>query len=134
MFGQEYNPEAHAICGSDMIIKGDDASNIVFGDTLGDGKSRDGFRESKFHYMLANPPFGVEWKPQEDVVKKEHDDLGFAGEAEAAGVGEEAGSDLKKESFPSIRSPMYSSGRGSPGRTIDCQVPRAVTFPEASNW
>ncbi len=79
VFGQEYNAEAHAICGSDMIIKGDDASNIVFGDTLGDGKSRDGFPDQKFHYMLANPPFGVEWKPQADTINKEHEDLGFSG-------------------------------------------------------
>ncbi len=79
VFGQEYNEESHAICGSDMIIKGEDASNIVFGDTLGDGKTRDGFPDQKFHYMLANPPFGVEWKPQADKVEKEHADLGFSG-------------------------------------------------------
>jgi type I restriction enzyme M protein len=79
VFGQEYNSESHAICGSDMIIKGEDASNIVFGDTLGDGKTGDGFRDQKFHYMLANPPFGVEWKPQAPFVTKEHEDLGFAG-------------------------------------------------------
>ncbi len=79
VYGQEYNPESHAICGSDMIIKGGDASNIVFGDTLGDGKSRDGFPAQKFHYMLANPPFGVEWKPQASTVNKEYEDLGFSG-------------------------------------------------------
>jgi type I restriction enzyme M protein len=79
VFGQEYNPESHAICGSDMIIKGEDASNIVFGDTLGDGKTGDGFRGQRFHYMLANPPFGVEWKPQAPFITKEHEDLGFAG-------------------------------------------------------
>jgi len=60
-----------------MIIKGEDASNIVFGDTLGDGKTRDGFPDQKFHYLLANPPFGVEWKPQDPFVSKEHEDLGF---------------------------------------------------------
>ena len=79
LFGQEYNPEAYAICRSDMLIKGEEPNNIVFGDTLGDGKSGDGHPHKKFHYMLANPPFGVEWKPEEDVVTKEHEDDGFNG-------------------------------------------------------
>src|SRR5688572_23466138 len=54
----------------------------------------------------------------------------------AAEEGEEESelSALKKESLPSMRSAVYSRGRGSPGRTIDCQVPRAVTLPAASNW
>lgn len=79
LFGQEYNPEAYAICRSDMLIKGEEPDNIVFGDTLGDGKSGDGHPHKKFHYMLANPPFGVEWKPEEDVVTKEHEEAGFNG-------------------------------------------------------
>ena len=45
---------------------------IVLGDTLGDGKTHDGFPGKQFHYMLANPPFGVEWKDQQKVVVKEH--------------------------------------------------------------
>ncbi len=79
LFGQEYNPEAYAICRSDMLIKGEAPENIVFGDTLGDGKSADGHPDKHFHYMLANPPFGVEWKPEEDIVSKEHEELGFDG-------------------------------------------------------
>ena len=81
VYGQEYNEESYAICGSDMLIKGEDTSHIVFGDTLGDGKTKDGFEESKykFHYMLANPPFGVEWKPEKEVVEREHKKLGFKG-------------------------------------------------------
>ncbi len=79
VYGQEYNEESYAICGSDLLIKGEDTSHIVFGDTLGDGKTEDGFRDQHFHYMLANPPFGVEWKPQKDVVEKEHGKLGFNG-------------------------------------------------------
>jgi type I restriction enzyme M protein len=79
VYGQEYNGESHAICGSDLMIKGEDPSNIVFGDTLGDGKTRDGFPDHRFHYMLANPPFGVEWKRQAGVVDAEHADLGFKG-------------------------------------------------------
>lgn len=85
LFGQEYNPESYAICGSDLMIKGDDVKNIVFGNTLGTGKSKEGFvdgdghPDEKFHYMLANPPFGVEWKPEKSHVTKEHNEFGFAG-------------------------------------------------------
>lgn len=79
LFGQEYNPESYAICRSDMLIKGEDPDHIVFGDTLGDGKTSDGFPHKRFHYLLANPPFGVEWKPEHEVVTKEHNELGFQG-------------------------------------------------------
>ena len=85
LFGQEYNPESYAICGSDLMIKGEDVSHIVFGNTLGSGRSRngaadgDGHPNRQFHYMLANPPFGVEWKPEQDHVTREHNELGFDG-------------------------------------------------------
>ncbi len=85
LFGQEYNPESYAICGSDLMIKGEDVKNIVFGNTLGTGKSKEGFvdgdghRDVRFHYMLANPPFGVEWKPEKEFVTREHLQFGFDG-------------------------------------------------------
>lgn len=79
LYGQEYNDESWAICCSDMLIKDEETDNIVLGDTLGDGKTKDGFEGKQFHYMLANPPFGVEWKDQQEVVKKEHKSLGFSG-------------------------------------------------------
>ena len=79
LYGQEYNEESWAICCSDMLIKGEPVENIAFGDTLGDGKTFDGHPHEKFHYMMANPPFGVEWKNQEDIVKKEYEDAGFKG-------------------------------------------------------
>jgi len=79
LYGQEYNDESWAICCSDMLIKDEETDHIVLGDTLGDGKTFDGFPDNKFHYMLANPPFGVEWKDQQKVVAKEHDELGFSG-------------------------------------------------------
>jgi type I restriction enzyme M protein len=79
LHGQEYNDESWAICCSDMLIKDKDTKNIVLGDTLGDGKTRDGFQGRSFHYMLANPPFGVEWKDQKTVVEKEHNEMGFSG-------------------------------------------------------
>ena len=79
LYGQDYNDEAWAICCSDMLIKDAETNNIVLGDTLGDGKTRDGFQGKQFHYMFANPPFGVEWKDQQKLVTKEHEELGFGG-------------------------------------------------------
>ncbi len=74
-FGQELNDETYAICRSDMILKGQDASHIVPGNSF----SEDGFQGQTFDYLLANPPFGVEWKKVEDTIRSEHDKLGFAG-------------------------------------------------------
>jgi type I restriction enzyme M protein len=73
--GQELNPESFAVCKGDMLIKGQEVSNIKFGNTL----SNDGHAGAKFDYGIANPPFGVEWKNVEKVVKEEHERLGFAG-------------------------------------------------------
>jgi type I restriction enzyme M protein len=75
MYGQELNPESYAICKADMLIKGQDVTNIVFGNTLSD----DGHPARKFDYMLSNPPFGVEWKKVEKVVRQEHEQQGFNG-------------------------------------------------------
>jgi type I restriction enzyme M protein len=75
VYGQELNPESHAICKADMLIKGQDVANIAFGNTLSD----DGHPTTKFDYMLANPPFGVEWKKVEKEVRKEHEQRGFDG-------------------------------------------------------
>lgn len=75
MFGQELNPESYAICKADMLIKGQNVSNIIFGNTL----SNDGHDGAKFDYMLSNPPFGVEWKKTEAVIRKEYEQKGFNG-------------------------------------------------------
>lgn len=74
-FGQELNPESYAICKADMLIKGQEVANIIFGNTLSD----DGHVGKTFDYMLSNPPFGVEWKKVFDVVDKEHKKQGHAG-------------------------------------------------------
>jgi type I restriction enzyme M protein len=79
LFGQDYNPEAYAICGSDMLMKGEDIEHIQFGDSLGDGKTSDAFPEKKFDYMLANPPFGVKWEAQQKTVEDEHESQGYDG-------------------------------------------------------
>jgi type I restriction enzyme M protein len=75
MFGQELNPESYAICKADMLIKGQDVGNIVFGNTF----SEDGHPHRKFDYMLSNPPFGVEWKKVEKDIRKEYETKGFNG-------------------------------------------------------
>lgn len=74
-FGQELNPESYAICRADMLIKGQPVENIKYGNTLSD----DQLEEEKFDYMLSNPPFGVEWKKVEKIVKDEHKFKGFNG-------------------------------------------------------
>jgi type I restriction enzyme M protein len=75
LYGQDLNDEAWAICRSDMLIKGEEADNIKPGDTF----EKDGFPKEKFDYMLANPPFGVEWKQQAKVIVSEHEKLGYDG-------------------------------------------------------
>ncbi len=75
VFGQELNDETYAICRSDMMLKGQDASRIFSGNSF----DHDGLPDAHFDYMLANPPFGVEWKKVEDAVKKEAQTKGFVG-------------------------------------------------------
>jgi type I restriction enzyme M protein len=75
MYGQELNAESYAICKADMLIKGQDIANIIFGNTL----SADGLSGKHFDYMLSNPPFGVEWKKIEKEVRKEAEQKGFDG-------------------------------------------------------
>lgn len=75
LFGQELNPESFAICKSDMLVTGHDPEQIAFGNTL----SRDAHRDRKFHYMLSNPPYGVDWKKYQEPVKAEAEVLGFDG-------------------------------------------------------
>lgn len=75
VYGQELNPESWAICRSDLMIKGQDPENIAYGNSFSD----DGHARSTFDYMLANPPFGVEWKKVKEEVEREHLSLGDAG-------------------------------------------------------
>lgn len=74
-FGQELNPESYAICKADMLIKGQEVSNIKLGNTL----SNDHLYATKFDYMLSNPPFGVDWKKIEKDIADEHAIKGFDG-------------------------------------------------------
>ncbi len=74
-YGQELNPESYAICKADMLIKGQEVSNIKLGNTL----SNDQLYSDKFDYMLSNPPFGVDWKKIEQDIIDEHNHKGFDG-------------------------------------------------------
>jgi type I restriction enzyme M protein len=75
VFGQEINPESYAICKSDMLIKGQNPSHIKFGNTF----TVDGLEGETFDYMLSNPPFGVDWKKAEKMIKQEAEKCGYAG-------------------------------------------------------
>ena len=75
VFGQELNAETYAICRSDMMLKGQDASHIAYGNSF----SEDHFAGERFDYLLANPPFGVEWKKVADEVRREAETQGFNG-------------------------------------------------------
>ncbi len=75
VFGQELNPEAYAVCRSDMILKGQNVNNIKYGNSF----SNDGLEGKTFDYMLSNPPFGVEWKKVETSIRAEHEGMGMAG-------------------------------------------------------
>lgn len=66
-FGQEFNPSTYAIAKADMMIRGGDPNNMRFGDTL----SEDQFSGYQFKYIISNPPFGIDWKREQDVVKSE---------------------------------------------------------------
>ncbi len=72
LFGQEVNPETFAICKSDLFMKsedGRDAKRVLFGSTL----SNDRHAGTAFDYMIANPPYGKDWKRDQDAVQNEHD-------------------------------------------------------------
>ena len=83
-YGQELEPETHAVCIAGMLIRrlesdpGRDLSkNILQGSTL----SNDKFAGERFHYCLSNPPFGKKWDKDKTAVDKEHKqgDLGRFG-------------------------------------------------------
>ena len=74
LWGQELNPQSWATCGSEMLLR-DQPGSIFYGNSFSD----DGYQKKKFDYMLANPPFGVEWKTVKQDVEDEKAALGYAG-------------------------------------------------------
>lgn len=82
LYGQELNEKTYAICKSDLLMKGDDQNldeQLFQGDTLGDDK----LMGKTFNFMLANPPFGVDWGKDSKVKKRVEDDNCPGGRFEA---------------------------------------------------
>jgi len=74
LFGQEVNPSTFAVSKSDLYMKsadGRDAENILFGSTL----SNDRHGHRLFDYLIANPPYGKDWKRDKDAIEEEHERL-----------------------------------------------------------
>ncbi len=81
LYGQELNPITYAIAKSDMLIKWENAENIRWGDddhTKASTLSTDQFKWKQFDYILSNPPYGVDWKKDKEIVEEEAL-RGFAG-------------------------------------------------------
>ena len=108
LYGQEINPQSYAICKSDMIAKGQDASNIQLGDTL----ANDRFADKTFNFVLSNPPYGVDWRASQEAVKAERQARGelsrFAGGVPAISDGQM----LFLQHVVSKMSPADASSRG----------------------
>lgn len=82
LYGQELNEKTYAICKSDLMMKGDDQNldeQVFQGDTLGN----DHLEGKAFNFMLANPPFGVDWGKDEHTKKVVLDDNCPGGRFEA---------------------------------------------------
>lgn len=75
VYGQDYNARAYAIAASDMLIKGHKDGKIEFGNTLVDDK----FPDKRFEYLLANPPFGVDWKAEQKQLERLSHFHGYTG-------------------------------------------------------
>ena len=75
LFGQELNGESFGICKSDMLVTGHDPEQIAYGNTL----VSDAHKGKSFHYMLSNPPYGVDWKKYQDPIRREAEEEGFDG-------------------------------------------------------
>ncbi|MEV4516103.1 class I SAM-dependent DNA methyltransferase [Dactylosporangium sp. NPDC049525] len=108
VYGQELNPESWAICRSDMMIKGQNADNIKFGNSFSD----DGHQHGRFDYILANPPFGVEWKKVKDAVEHEYETLGDSGRFGAGLPRVNDGSLLFLQHMLSKMKPVGADGKG----------------------
>ena len=114
LYGQDLNDDAWAVCKADMLIKGANAENIVRGDTF----TRDGYadgsdgRPTTFDYLLANPPFGVEWKQQKQAIERERDTLGYQGRFGAGTPRINDGSLLFLQHMLSKMQPVAEDGTG----------------------
>ena len=109
LFGQDWNEQAFAVCGSDMLIKGQAIENIKFGSSF----TADGFPREKFDYMLANPPFGVKWEADEKKIRDEFEQEGEAGRFGAGLPRINDGSFLFLQHMISKMKPVHGKDGGS---------------------
>ncbi|MBF2761329.1 MAG: N-6 DNA methylase [Ectothiorhodospiraceae bacterium AqS1] len=81
LFGQELNPESFAILKSDMLMTGHNPAHIAFGNSLTEDAHRAGGgpANATFHYMLSNPPYGVNWDKYKTNIKIEAEEQGYSG-------------------------------------------------------
>ena len=114
LFGQDYNDDAWAVCKSDMLLKGENAENIILGDTFTHDyyQFQPGGSKWTFDYMLANPPFGVEWKQQRLAIERERDTMGFDGRFGAGLPRINDGSLLFLQHMLSKMQPVDNKGEG----------------------
>jgi len=75
VYGQDYNPRSYAVAASDLLIKGHTDSRIEYGNTLTDDK----FEGMRFDYLMANPPFGVDWKAEKKIIDRMPNFRGYSG-------------------------------------------------------
>ena len=75
VFGQDYNPRSYAVAASDLLIKGHKDGQVALGNTL----TGDPFPEHRFDYLLANPPFGVDWKAEKKIIDRWPNFRGYSG-------------------------------------------------------
>ena len=75
LFGQELNDASYAICKSDMLVTGQEPGQIAPDNTL----IKDAHADKTFHYMLSNPPYGVDWKNYQGPIKEEEKTKGKQG-------------------------------------------------------
>ena len=75
VFGQDYNPRSYAVAASDLLIKGHKDGRVALGNTLTD----DPFPDQHFDYLLANPPFGVDWKAEKKIIDRWPNFRGYGG-------------------------------------------------------
>lgn len=66
-YGQELNEQSYAIAKSEALITGENADNIKLGNSF----TQDQFKSNRFHYIMANPPYGVTWKKDQEFIMNE---------------------------------------------------------------
>ncbi len=116
-YGQELQPETHAVALGSMLLKKlesdpsrDLSQNIKLGSTL----SQDHYSGQHFHYQCSNPPFGMSWAKDAAKVQQEYSEKGFTGRFGAGLPKASDGSMLFLQNLISkLEKPENGGGRGA---------------------